>query len=387
MSPGAWPVPVRLALFYAAIFAVLGVRLPFWPLWLAARGLGAAEIGVLVSIHMWVKIAANPLVAGIVDRLGVRRRTMIVLAFGAWLGFALYGLADEFWALLAVAVLVGFLFVPLMPLGENLTVMESNERGFDYGRVRLWGSVAFIAASMLGGRLLAGRPVDLILWLVLAGLGLLFIACVLLPERRTPPPGEARVHLRRVLRSPVFLGFLASASLIQASHAMLYGFGTLHWRAQGLSSGMIGWLWGIGVIAEIALFALSGPIVRRLGPARLLGLAAAAGVVRWTATALTTALPVLMAVQLLHGLTFGAAHLAAMRFLGRAVPVQVSASAQGLYSATAMGAAIGGALMLSGFLYQAAGGAAFHAMAALSLLGGIAALVLWRIWDGETLKL
>ncbi len=387
MSPGAWSVPVRLALFYAAIFAVIGVLLPFWPLWLAARGLGAAEIGVLVSIHMWVKIAANPLVAGIVDRLGARRRTMIVLGFGAWLGFALFGLADDFWALLAVAVLVGFLFVPLMPLGENLTVMESNERGFDYGRVRLWGSVTFIAASMLGGRLLAGRPVELILWLVLGGLGLLCIACVGLPERRTPHSGEARARSRRVLRSPVFVCFLASVSLVQASHAVLYGFGTLHWRAQGLSSGMIGWLWAVGVIAEIALFALSGPIVRRLGAARLLGLAAAAGVVRWTAAALSTALPVLMAAQVLHGLTFGAAHLAAMRFLGRAVPAQVSASAQGLYSATAMGAAIGGALMLSGFLYQAAGAAAFHAMTALAAAGGIAALMLARLWDGETLKL
>jgi len=380
-------VPVRLALFYAAIFAAIGVLLPFWPLWLAARGLGAAEIGVLVSIHMWVKIAANPLVAGIVDRLGARRRTMIVLAFGTWCGFALYGLAHDFWALFAVAVLVGFLFVPLMPLGENLTVMESNERGFDYGRVRLWGSLSFIAASMLGGRLLAGRPVDLILWLVVAGLGLLFVVCLMLPERRTPRTGEARVPLRRVLRSPVFLCFLASASLIQASHAVLYGFGTLHWRAQGISSTTIGWLWAIGVIAEIALFALSGPVVRRLGAARLLGLAAAAGVVRWTATGLTAALPVLMAVQVLHGLTFGAAHLAAMWFLGRAVPVQVSASAQGLYSATAMGAAIGGALMLSGVLYQAVGGAAFHAMTALSAAGGIAALMLARLWDGETLRL
>lgn len=380
-------MPVRLALFYAAIFAAIGVLLPFWPLWLAARGLDAAEIGVLVSIHMWVKVAANPLVAGIVDRLGARRRTMIVLSFGTWLAFSLFALADGFWALLAVSLLVGFLFVPLMPLGENLALMEGAERGFDYGRVRLWGSLAFIAAATLGGRLLAGRSAEPVLWLVLGGLALTCMACVLLPERRTPPAADARAPLRRVLRNPVFLGFLASASLVQASHAVLYGFGTLHWRAQGLSSGTIGWLWGIGVIAEIALFAVSGPLVRRLGPARLMGLAAGAGVVRWTATGLGTALPVLMAAQALHALTFAAAHLAAMHFMRRAVPIQVSASAQGLYSATAMGVAIGGALMLSGILYQAAGAAAFHAMTVLAAAGGLAALVLARIWDGETLKL
>jgi PPP family 3-phenylpropionic acid transporter len=307
---------------------------------------------------------------------------MIVLALGALVGYGLFALADGFWPLFAISLLGGFLFVPLMPLAENLTLMESYGRRFDYGRVRLWGSLAFIAAATLGGRLIVGRPEDMILWLVLGGLALTLVAAILLPDRRVPKAAARRGGLGRLLRRPVFLAFLASASLIQASHAVLYGFGTLHWRAQGLGGDAIGWLWAIGVIAEILLFANGGAAVRWLGPAGLLGLAAAAGVVRWTLTALTVALPVLVVAQTLHALTFGAAHLAAMHFIARAVPVEISASAQSLYSAIAMGVVAGGSLMAAGVLYAAAGGAAFHAMSALALAGGIAALALSRLWAG-----
>jgi PPP family 3-phenylpropionic acid transporter len=386
-APRLLPVPARLALFYGGIFATIGVLLPFWPLWLASRGLGPAEIGVLAALPVWVKVAANPLVAGLADRLGERRRPMVVLALGALAGYGLFALADGFWPLFAISLLCGCFFMPLMPLAESLTLIESHARGFDYGRVRLWGSLAFIAASALAGRLLVGRPEELILWLVLGALALTLLAAVLLPDRRVPTSAVRPGGLGRLLRSPVFLVFLASTGLIQASHAVLYGFGTLHWRAQGLSGGTIGWLWAIGVVAEILLFAGGAAAVRRLGPVGLIGLAAAAGVVRWTTTGLSAALPVLVVAQMLHALTFGAAHLGAMHFIARAVPAEISASAQSLYSALAMGAVAGIALMSSGALFGAVGASAFHAMAILALAGGAAALVLSRLCADGPLRI
>ncbi len=365
----------------------MGVYLPFWPVWLKGRGLDAGEIGLLLAITIWTKVLASPAMAQIANRLGERRRVMVALSVAALASYALFGIADGFWQLALVAVLIGATLPPMMPLGENMTMLASRARGLDYGRIRLWGSLSFILASWGGGQWLAGRPESAILWLVLAGLGLTVVACWSLPDIRPAPAPPRAKPVRGLLRQPVFLLFLATVSLIQSSHGMLYGFGTLHWRAAGLSDGAIGLLWAEGVLAEVVLFAFSGRVVRRVGVVPLMLIAAAAGVARWTVTALSADLGVLLAVQLLHALTFGATHLAAMHFIQRAVPEEVSATAQGLYSAIAMGVVLASVIMASGGLYAGAGGHAFFAMTAMSVLGGMSAVALGRRWRGEELSL
>ena len=80
---------------------------------------------------------------------------------------------------------------------------------------------------------------------------------------------------------------MLAAGLIQVSHAVYYGFATLHWRAVGYSAGAIGWLWAEGVLAEIAAVRGAGTLLRRLEPARLLALAGALTALRWGLSALS----------------------------------------------------------------------------------------------------
>jgi PPP family 3-phenylpropionic acid transporter len=175
------------------------------------------------------------------------------------------------------------------------------------------------------------------------------------------------------------------SALLQSSHLIVYIFGTLYWRASGISDGMIGLLWAIGVAAEIALFAVGSRLVAHFKPSGLFVIAALAGVVRWTVLAYSTSLPVLVAVQLLHGITFGAAHLAAMAFIAAAIPARISASAQSLHGAVALSIAGGLIAPLLGPLYAEYGGGVFHAMTFLSLAGGVCALILMRRWQGEAI--
>jgi PPP family 3-phenylpropionic acid transporter len=105
-------------------------------------------------------------------------------------------------------------------------------------------------------------------------------------------------------------------------------------------------------------------------------LAGAAAVLRWLVLGATTDLPVLMAVQVLHGLTFGAAHLAAMDVIGRTAPPGLAATAQSLYSAIATGAVFGLTMLFAGELYAAQGGGAFYVMAAMAMGGMLLAALL-----------
>ncbi len=369
---------IRLALFYAAVFLFVGVALPFWPVWLTAKGLSATEIGLTITAASWVRIAAPALAAHVADRRGRRRGVLVLLAGASLAAHLLFLVAEGFAALLAVSILAAIAFTPIIPMGENMTLLASRARGFDYGRVRLWGSIAFIAGAILGGRAVGGVGSDAILWLVLGTLGLTVLAALAMPETGSPP-ARRRVPVAALLSNPRMIVFLVTASLIQASHAAAYGFATLAWRESGIDDDVIGLLWAEGVLAEIVLFALGGGLAARLGPARLLAIGAAAGIVRWVGLAVEPGLGWLVVLQALHALTFGAAHLGAMLYLVRAIPPEHSASAQALYSGAAMGLVMGGATILAGALYDDVGAGAFYAMAAMSAGGLAGAALLARV--------
>lgn len=369
---------VRLAFFFAAFFVVVGIQLPFWPVWLAAKGLGPTEIGLLLAVSIAAKVIANPLTAHLADRRGERRRPMVVLALASLASFALFGWVEGFWPILAVSVMFFTLWPPIMPLGESLTMITVHRDGLDYGRIRLWGSLSFIAMAVIAGRVLVNEPPDIIFWMVLAAVALAVVACALVPDARPEHPGSTQAPIVLILRNRLFLLFLVAAGLIQGSHAVYYAFGTLHWQAIGYSDDLIGVLWAEGVIAEIILFAFGNRLIRRFGADRLILFGGVAAAVRWTVTGLTDALPALICVQALHAFTFGATHLGAIHFVARVVAPSMSATAQSLYSAGVMGLGLGLMLLISGELYGRFGGGAYHAMAVAGLAGALLALGLRR---------
>lgn len=363
---------LRLVLFYIAIFVVFGVHIPFWPLWLGARGLSAEELGVLFAVGQWVKAAANPLVGVAADRSGQPRLVMLALGCASAATFLFCLWAHSFAALLLLSAAAGAFLSSLMPLADNLTLASAYAGKVDYGRVRLWGSLAFIATLLVAGRVLEGRAADTVLYLLIGGAALTFAACFALPA------GNARASRAsssnwRALVTPRMLVFLAAATLVQGSHSVLYVFGTLHWRAVGISDTTIAVFWAEGTLAEVVLFFLGAPLLRRIGPLGLIALGGGAGLVRWTVTAFATAVPTIALVQLLHAFTFGAAHLGAMHHLARTVPDEQAATGQALYSAVVGSIGPGLIILLIGPLYASGGGLAYLAMAAVAVAGaGIA---------------
>ena len=141
----------------------------------------------------------------------------------------------------------------------------------------------------------------------------------------------------------------------------------------------------IGVSAEVVLFAFSAPVVRRFGPAQLIVAGAGASVLRWGVMALDPPLAVLVPLQLLHALTYGAAHLGAILFIARAVPHLGMGSAQAFYATVAAGLMLGIVSLISGALYDALGGAVFLVPALVAAVGCAAGIMLLRGWNGQPL--
>jgi MFS transporter, PPP family, 3-phenylpropionic acid transporter len=384
----------RLAAFYAALFVVIGVQLPFLPVWLAAKGLDSSAIGIVLAIPMVVRVVAIPLATRQADRHDALRTAIVITAAAAVLGYGAVGLAQGAAAIIAAFALASAFYTPIMPLADAYALRGLSGRpplpgpssptgARNYGPVRLWGSAAFIAGSFGAGFLLDVIAPQQLIWLVMAAMALTAAAaCALAPIRG----GAARTSVKTLpahtlLRDQVFLAVAAAASLIQASHAVYYGFSSIEWQAAGLGGGAIGALWALGVVAEIALFAMSGRLP--LAPTTLLSIGAAGAVIRWMAMALEPPSALLPALQCLHGLSFGATHLGAVSFMARAAPSEIGATAQG-YLAVAFGLVMAATMGISGVLYARWGSLAYGAMALAAAAGGLLALAAhWRIANSE----
>jgi len=366
----------RLALVYAAFFLIVGWHLPLFPVWLTARGLDPAAIGLVLAAMQAVRVVGTPLGTRMADRYGSLRGGILVTTLASVIAIAALGATSGFALILIAAVTLAFVSAPVMALTDAYGLKGLSLRGKAYGPVRLWGSVAFIAANLTGGFLLDRLAPGNLIWLICAGNCALALAAMLLPpmrDERSRRGAGSHSHLRQ----PAFLAIAAGSSLIQASHAVYYGFSTLDWSAKGLDGVTIGLLWALGVVAEIVLFALAGRLPRSIGPMTLILIGAIGGLVRWSAMTFDPATGLLFPLQLLHALSFGATHLGTMMFLSQNAPEGSRAAAQGDVS-TANSLAMAAASALAGVLYGRGGPTAYAAMAILTVAGGAFALLAAR---------
>jgi len=378
---------LRLALFFGALFIVAGTKLPYLPVWLEWRGLTNAEIAIVTAAPLFLRILAGPLIAMGADWWGDRRQAAIALSAVAFVGAALLALAHSFWPILVVVLIGALAAMGLMPIAETLAMSGVRRGGLDYGRMRLWGSVSFIAIGFAAGPAITAFGPPSVFWLLMAGSLATVFSALTLPG--DPDAGEAigkRPTLARLAAaefSSRFLLFLVGAAAVQSSHAVFYTFGVIEWQRQGVSATWCAVLWAVGVAVEIGLFALSSTFVARLGAIGLLMSGALAGVVRWTAMAFDPPLAALLPLQALHGFTFGAAHLGALHFMSANVPPSQAATAQALYASVTSGIGLGLATLAAGPLYGAVGGNAYLPMALLCLVGVVGTVMLARWPHGE----
>ncbi|MFM8747414.1 MAG: MFS transporter [Aestuariivirga sp.] len=373
----------RLSLFNAVLFLGSGILLPFLPLWLKDRGLPDTQVTLVVGLMMAIRIIGIPAGTFVAD-LTRRRRTVIVFcAFGSTLCYLLMAAMTGFWPILICGMLAAALMAPLVPLSEVLAIEGSAHYGIDYGRIRLWASLSFLAGSLGAGLLLELIPVSFVILLVAAAQGMGALATLLLPRDEALPAAPAQpVHVAAVMAtvgSVSVVVFLLAAGLGQASHGFLYAVGSLYFVDLGYSKSVIGLLWAASVLAEVLMFAFSNRFYRALGSVRLIMLGTALAALRWTATGLAPPLAALFLIQTLHAASFGLTHLGTMHFIRERVPGHIRNTVQGLYSVLSGGVLLSGAMWISGPLYVHLGGAAWFVMAAGAALASALAVVLWRI--------
>ncbi len=371
------------------MFAGTGASLPFMPVWLAAHGMTAAQIGLVLAAPLLLRAVTGPLSGVWADRFHLYRTPLI------WLGLlaaAFYGLlalsgqlpagASRFWPFLILFTAAFTCATSESPLIDAMTIQLARIEGFNYALPRACGSAAFIAASVAIGYLLQVMTSDIIVaWLTSFGLIVAFGArLVLAPQPRlehtqvTVPGWQRIAHL---MRNEGLVWLLIAVGCLQASHSFYYAFSTLIWKAHGVSSSVCGYLWATGVVAEIVFMSLGTGLRRRLGPWWLLIIGGAVNALRWTVMAFTPPLWLLWPLQLLHAFSFAAVYLAGLELVHRLSPKGYEGLAQTINSAYVNGVLMGVATLLAGVVYGWIGPAGYGVMTLVALAGLASAIWLY----------
>ncbi len=366
-SAGRHASVLSICALYASYFAATGLHAPYFPIWLRFHGIDESRIALVLAVPMGLRIVMAPVFGWIADRVGDRAMVIRVMAV-LTLGLALcLGRSGRFWTILCLGGLMMTVWQGLSPI-LDASALNLVRRGIakDYGHMRLWGSISFIAASLLGGTILGHFGPNMVFaTFTLAAVAIVGAAFAAPRTQAEPPTGKPPMTAGAT--RGVFLAVLLAAALIQASHAPFNGFGSIFLRGRGYSDMTIGVLWATAASSEIGMFWAGAVIARRLAPVTVLICAATGAALRWLLFPLDLGIGVLVALQLTQALTFSATYLGLMRFIADHVSERRATSAQSTYT-TIQGAMMAAMMLSSGPLFQAHGGAVFTAASGVATL-------------------
>jgi PPP family 3-phenylpropionic acid transporter len=378
----------RIGLFMTICYAGMGAILPYLPVWLEeSKGLSGAEIGFILASANIARLVLGPLMAAWAEGRADRRTPLIFLAGASLASYAALGVAPDFVSLACAGFAAGVFYQGMVPFIEAAALRLTRDAPvLSYGRVRGGASALFVAANIgVGAMLQTLGPWAAYGWIA-ACCVLLFASGFLLPREATglaPMRFGARLQAGvAMLKEARFVVFIFAAGLIQAAHAYYYGFGSLVWIRQGVAEQLVGWLWALGVAAEIVFLVFLTRWSERFRPETLILVGGAAAILRWTIYAAAPPLWLVLPLQTLHALTFGATHLGTMRLLQSWYGDARAPTAQMMYASVAMAPVLGLATWASGPLYDAVTAGGYLLMSAIAGVGVVLAVRLSR-WERE----
>jgi len=334
----------RLSNLYFWFFALLGGMLPYWSLYLEGRGFSYLQIASLMATIQLTKIVAPSVWGHLGDRTGQRVRLVRFGTITGSLCFAGVFLEPGFTGLLLVMLAFTFFWNAVLPLYEVITLQVLGSQRSQYGKIRVWGSVGFVAAVALIGVLLEWvdiRYLPMLLGPLFVGIA---VSAWLLPvEKIVRKQKSPRGSLKAILTHPAVIAFFVMNFLLQVAHGSYYTFFSIHLQLHDYGKLAIGLLWSLGVIAEIVLFMVMHRLGARFSVRHIVLGALLLSLLRWLLIAeMASVLPVLIFAQLLHAASYGALHAVSVQYIQGFFGRDHHGQGQALYSGLTFGA--GGAL-------------------------------------------
>ncbi|MDI3452015.1 MFS transporter [Acinetobacter sp. V89_4] len=372
-------IQTRLGGFYFFYYSIVGTFMPYWNLYLQDQGFNYQEIGVLSSIAIVTRFFA-PLVWGwVADKSGKR---MLLVRLATWMEsciwLAIFIVPNTFQSIALLMLIFSFFQNAILAQFEGVTLFWlGDQKAKLYGKIRKWGSVGFIVGVFVIGALLEIVPISLLPILLLIIASLAFIWSFTIREPDGAPTSQKKLEpLLPVLKRPTVAAFFTIEFILLFSHAPFYSFYSNFLKSLNFSTTEIGFLWAMGVFAEIFMFSIASKIFQRFSWRSLVVVCLLVTSIRWMLVALFSHYFVgQLFAQCLHAFSFGLFHLIAMRVIFQNFSAGQQGRGQALYS-TMWGLGVAFGSVLAGHFWKILSGELIFMCASVVVLLGLC-FVMW----------
>jgi PPP family 3-phenylpropionic acid transporter len=359
---------IRIGGGYFWYFAAVGTFSPFAALYYRDLGFSGLQVGILTAIPSLWAAFLGPVLGALSDSLAIHR---LMLRAALVLAAVLALVTSQATAFIPILILVGLLTlatVPVPALLDSYALTTVERRGVSYGRLRVWGSLGYMALTLVVGRIMGDRVSSVLLVAYAACLGLTFLTVFPLPRLADRHPRPLLDGLQEIRRNRPLLLLITVAYLLSSGSAIMNVFLAIHVQELGGSASLIGVAFALSAASELPIVAFGGWILARLGTVTTIALALVVYTVRMIAFSLITVPEWILPVQMLHGLSFGAFLMASVTLAYRLAGRHQAATAQALLTAMSFGfGSITGSLV---------GGALLDSIGTVGLFRGAAVLML-----------
>jgi MFS transporter, PPP family, 3-phenylpropionic acid transporter len=360
----------RIAVYFFCQFMSGGAANAFGGIWLAQQNFSTNQIGLFWSLPLIIIVCANVFVGRIADRLPDWRQTIVLGAcVSAIVPTGLFW-SESFLPILLLFTIPAVAQNLIVPVTDAAALAFMREKGGNLGSMRALSSAGYIVtllamswfATKIGPA--AYIPVFVAFSWLRAG------TSFLLPhfkQHLTPVHSETSDSFATVLKPEILLPLLGW-SIVYATHLVLNGFQALLWSNLGYSNMMVGTFIAIGATSEALAFFLYRLVPKTIDLRLLILLSGLVTVARWYAMSHDPSLPIVLALQLLHGVTFALGFLACVNFIADRTSIANAAEVQSTFTMLQQVAAIA-VITIFSYLAGEQGSGAYFGNALMALAG------------------
>lgn len=373
----------RASAFYFTQFMNAAVSTVLGGIWFSQQGLSSAQIGIINATPVFAMLAINIVVGRIADRAADWRQVIIIGAFASALASIGLFFVGGFWPILLVWTLIYLPLTAVGPVADAAAMRMTRRHGTEFGVIRAWGTVGYMLVLFATGYIGIWFGVGAFVALYVGVAVLRALAALGLPNFRAPKQETVATATRGAKRlmevmQPWFVLPLLGYAMVFSTHLVLNGFQSLLLIQRGIPADITGILIAIGAASEAGFMFVFRRFARRFSARALILLSAAVSVFRFALMGFSPGVELLLALQLLHGITFSLGLLGCISFIANWTSEDIAAEAQGFFVMLQQAMAVL-ALTAFGWLAGPLGAQAYWASAAFAAVGGVMVVISMRL--------
>ncbi|MFC0302216.1 MFS transporter [Virgibacillus soli] len=371
-------IPLKMLLF--SFHATNTIILSYLPLYLRYKGLNGVEIGWVLAIGPLASIFSQPFWGYMSDKYKTVKRMILICLIGLLFSSVLFFQMNGLTAILIMGAIFYFFTTPIGALGDSLAQRRADELRVPFGSIRMWGSIGFATSSLIIGEVLTQVGIQYMIWpYLLFGTMALLVVLKLEDVKVESEPVQLK-DIKQLVTNKPFIIFLILMMFLTIGHRANDSFIGLYIAQLGGKESLVGMGWFVGVMSEAAVFALAGFWFRKFRPVFFIIIAGALYSVRWFIYGAINNPYHIIALQVLHGLTFGIFYTASLDYVTRLIPKVLQSTGHLLFYSVFFGVSGIIGSLLGGTLLDSFGGTAlYNILGSLSAIGTISFIIYYVI--------